>query len=160
MYIDQNEIVRIRVEADEFYDDEPGPPKAAEGVQVRREQGRAPFSVIVSVALFFSLQMCGRRVIVFERSARWPNKDLDRFRGGSLQKQKRKLWMRNDSLDSILLKQTFHVKTSVHTAILGIEQLSVIFKRGVFVNRHPKWVQYPVALQLVIISTDGHYMRF
>ena len=50
MYIDQNEIVRVRVEADEFYDDEPGPPKAAEGVQVRREQGRAPFSVIVSVA--------------------------------------------------------------------------------------------------------------
>jgi DNA-directed RNA polymerase III subunit RPC8 len=52
MYIDQNEIVRIRVEADEFYDDEPGPPKAAEGVQVRREQGRAPFSIIVSVVLF------------------------------------------------------------------------------------------------------------
>jgi DNA-directed RNA polymerase III subunit RPC8 len=49
MYIDQNEIVRIRVETDEFYDDEPGPPKAAEGVQVRRELRRAPFSVIVSV---------------------------------------------------------------------------------------------------------------
>jgi DNA-directed RNA polymerase III subunit RPC8 len=49
MYIDQNEIVRIRVEADEFYDDEPGPPKAAEGVQVRRELRRAPFSIIVSV---------------------------------------------------------------------------------------------------------------
>jgi len=49
MYIDQNEIVRIRVEADEFYDDEPGPPKAAEGVQVMRELRRAPFSIIVSV---------------------------------------------------------------------------------------------------------------
>jgi len=52
MYIDQNETVRIRVEADEFYDDEPGPPKAAEGVQVRREQRRAPFSIIVSITLF------------------------------------------------------------------------------------------------------------
>lgn len=49
MYIDRDEIVRTRVEADEFYDDEPGPPKAAEGVQVRREQGRAPFNIIVSV---------------------------------------------------------------------------------------------------------------
>ncbi|KIM90162.1 hypothetical protein PILCRDRAFT_811890 [Piloderma croceum F 1598] len=50
MYIDQNEVVRIRVEADEFYDDEPGPPKAAEGVQVRRELRRAPFSIICSMA--------------------------------------------------------------------------------------------------------------
>jgi len=50
MYMDQNEIVRIRVEADEFYDDEPGPPKAAEGVQIRRDQGRAPFSIICSMA--------------------------------------------------------------------------------------------------------------
>jgi hypothetical protein len=62
MYMDQNEIVRIRVEADEFYDDEPGPPKAAEGVQIRRDQGRAPFSIIVSIALFFVLA-CGRRMI-------------------------------------------------------------------------------------------------
>ncbi|KAF7967734.1 hypothetical protein HWV62_33252 [Athelia sp. TMB] len=50
MYIDQNEIVRVRVEADEFCDDEPGPPKATEGVQVRREAGRAPFSIVCSMA--------------------------------------------------------------------------------------------------------------
>lgn len=48
MYIDQNEILRVRVESDEFYDDEPGPPKAAEGVQVRKDLRRAPFSVVVS----------------------------------------------------------------------------------------------------------------
>ncbi|EGN96884.1 hypothetical protein SERLA73DRAFT_185115 [Serpula lacrymans var. lacrymans S7.3] len=50
MYIDQGEIVRVRVEADEFYDDEPGPPKASEGVAVKREVRRAPYSVICSIA--------------------------------------------------------------------------------------------------------------
>lgn len=48
MYIDQGEIVRVRVEVDEFYDDEPGPPKAAEGVVIKREPRRAPYTVIVS----------------------------------------------------------------------------------------------------------------
>lgn len=47
MYIDQGEIVRVRVEADEFYDDEPGPPKAAEGVVIKREARRAPYTIIV-----------------------------------------------------------------------------------------------------------------
>ncbi|OAX36313.1 hypothetical protein K503DRAFT_858074 [Rhizopogon vinicolor AM-OR11-026] len=50
MYIDQGEVVRARVEADEFYDDEPGPPKAAEGVAVKREARRAPYSIICSIA--------------------------------------------------------------------------------------------------------------
>ncbi|KAF9231463.1 RNA polymerase III subunit Rpc25-domain-containing protein [Melanogaster broomeanus] len=50
MYIDQGEIIRVRVEADEFYDDEPGPPKAAEGVAVNREVRRAPYSIICSIA--------------------------------------------------------------------------------------------------------------
>ena len=49
MYIDQGEVLRARVEADEFYDDEPGPPKAAEGVAVKREARRAPYSIIVSL---------------------------------------------------------------------------------------------------------------
>ena len=48
MYIDQGEIVRVRVEVDEFYDDEPGPPKAAEGVVIKREARRAPYTIIVS----------------------------------------------------------------------------------------------------------------
>src|SRR6266436_9885179 len=30
LYVDQGEIVRVRVERDEFCDDEPGPPKATE----------------------------------------------------------------------------------------------------------------------------------
>ena len=34
MCIDASEVVRVRVEADEFYDDEPGPSKAQEGVVV------------------------------------------------------------------------------------------------------------------------------
>jgi DNA-directed RNA polymerase III subunit RPC8 len=49
MYIDQGEVVRVRVEADEFFDDEPGPPKMADGVQVHREVKRAPYNVIVSI---------------------------------------------------------------------------------------------------------------
>jgi len=47
MYIDQGEVLRVRVEAEDFYDDEPGPPKMAEGVQVMREPKRAPYNIIV-----------------------------------------------------------------------------------------------------------------
>lgn len=50
MYIDSTEVVRVRVEVDEFVDDEPGPPKATEGVRHERETGRAPYSIIVSHA--------------------------------------------------------------------------------------------------------------
>lgn len=46
MYIDAGEIVRVRVESDEFYDHEPGPPH--KGVHVTREQKKAPYTVIVS----------------------------------------------------------------------------------------------------------------
>lgn len=49
MYIDPGEILRVRVEADEFYDDEPGPPKANEGVQqAKTEARRAPYTITVS----------------------------------------------------------------------------------------------------------------
>lgn len=50
MYIDAGEVVRVRVEADEFYDDEPGPPKATEGVQqtLQLENRRAPYTITVS----------------------------------------------------------------------------------------------------------------
>ena len=51
MYIDQGEIVRVRTETDEFYDDEPGPPKAAEGVAIQHEARRPPYTVIVSLVL-------------------------------------------------------------------------------------------------------------
>ena len=53
MYIDTAEIVRVRVESDEFYDDEPGPPKAAEGVmQAKAERRRPPYTIIVSLLSF------------------------------------------------------------------------------------------------------------
>ena len=48
MYIERDEIIRARVESDEFYDDEPGPPKLTEGVQVKRESKRPPYTVCVS----------------------------------------------------------------------------------------------------------------
>ncbi len=52
LYIDQGEIVRVRVERDEFCDDEPGPPKATEGVLITG-QGvrRLPYTVTVSLRL-------------------------------------------------------------------------------------------------------------
>ena len=65
MYIDQGEVVRVRVESDEFCDDEPGPPKVTEGVQMKRELKRPPYIVCVSgVCLFrftiFLLYFLGR----------------------------------------------------------------------------------------------------
>ncbi|TDL23720.1 hypothetical protein BD410DRAFT_768329 [Rickenella mellea] len=51
MYIDAGEILRTRVEADEFFDDEPGPPKAAEGVMAKKaERRRPPYNVVCSIA--------------------------------------------------------------------------------------------------------------
>ncbi|KAJ7132209.1 RNA polymerase III subunit Rpc25-domain-containing protein [Mycena epipterygia] len=50
MWIDKGEVVRVRVESDEFYDDEPGPIKMAGGVQVVKIQARAPFTVTCSMA--------------------------------------------------------------------------------------------------------------
>ncbi|KIJ55480.1 hypothetical protein M422DRAFT_220177 [Sphaerobolus stellatus SS14] len=50
MYIDRNELARVRVESDEFFDDEPGPPKAAEGVVVQKPPKRSPFQIICSMA--------------------------------------------------------------------------------------------------------------
>jgi DNA-directed RNA polymerase III subunit RPC8 len=50
LYIDQGEIVRVRVERDEFCDDEPGPPKATEGVLIsgQLQARRLPYTVTVS----------------------------------------------------------------------------------------------------------------
>lgn len=70
MYIDQNEIVRVRVEADEFCDDEPGPPKATEGVQVRREAGRAPFSMTVSSFRARHILLVNWKIVVLDGRAR------------------------------------------------------------------------------------------
>ena len=95
MYIDQNEIVRVRVEADEFWDDEPGPPKADSGVQVRRERTRAPFSVIVS-SLMYEVFKGLRAYFGIMDSVRWLNKDLGLSLGGNPQKWKRRLWRKDE----------------------------------------------------------------
>ena len=48
MYIDSGEVVRVRVEADDFCDDEPGPTKASEGaVAAAQLPRRAPYVVCV-----------------------------------------------------------------------------------------------------------------
>lgn len=59
MYIDQGEVLRVRVEADEFCDDEPGPPRAAEGVAARREPTRPPYIVCVRLFVLLFLNVRG-----------------------------------------------------------------------------------------------------
>ncbi|KAF5391714.1 hypothetical protein D9757_001661 [Collybiopsis confluens] len=49
LYIAQGAPIRLRVEADEFFDDEPGPPKAQNGIAVKTEAKRAPYSIIASI---------------------------------------------------------------------------------------------------------------
>ena len=50
MYIELHDTLRVRVESDAFYDDEPGPPKATEGVAMQRERKRSPYTVVCSMA--------------------------------------------------------------------------------------------------------------
>lgn len=81
MYIDAGEVVRVRVEADEFYDDEPGPPKATEGVIAaqEREGRRAPYTITVGPFL------ASRRVtLIIVRSARLQSRDWALCHGGRM----------------------------------------------------------------------------
>jgi DNA-directed RNA polymerase III subunit RPC8 len=50
LYIDQDSPIRVRVEGDEFYEHEPGPPKATEGVRVdlTTEPKQPPYRIMVS----------------------------------------------------------------------------------------------------------------
>ncbi|KAF8336014.1 RNA polymerase III subunit Rpc25-domain-containing protein [Amanita rubescens] len=50
MYIDQGEVIRVRIEGDEFYDFEPGPPKARDGVAIKLEPKRSPYVIVCSIA--------------------------------------------------------------------------------------------------------------
>lgn len=61
LYIDQGEIVRARVERDEFCDDEPGPPKATEGVLISGEARQPPYTVTVSLQLTLTQTACSPR---------------------------------------------------------------------------------------------------
>ena len=61
MYIDQGEILRVRVEADQFCDDEPGPQKFVEGVGAEAKgRVRAPYNVIVCSFFFAVFCLRGR----------------------------------------------------------------------------------------------------
>ena len=87
MYIDQGEVTRVRVEADDFCDDEPGPPKVTEGaagssVQVNREhQRRAPYIVCVSL-LDVLREWSGLNHDFTTRSVRLQSRDLVLWHGG------------------------------------------------------------------------------
>jgi hypothetical protein len=65
-------------------------------------------------------------------SVRWLNKDSGRFRGGSLQKQKR-LWTRDDWLDLIPLELKVPVKTLL-TVNLAEIQVLLVFQRVSITN--------------------------
>ena len=49
-YIDPGNLIRFRIESDQFTDEEPGPPKALEGVRLElvKEAKRPLYSIIVS----------------------------------------------------------------------------------------------------------------
>lgn len=49
MYIEKDEVLRVRVETDEFYDDEPGPPVIIDGQKMEKIEGkrRAPYTIVV-----------------------------------------------------------------------------------------------------------------
>jgi hypothetical protein len=99
IYIDAAEIVRVRVESDEFYDHEPGPPpKALEGVRVAREQKKAPYTITVSPTdgawisfLWVGVTSC------FFGSVRLRSKDLGLYRGGRMRKLRRWTKIERDS---------------------------------------------------------------
>ena len=46
--------MRVRVESDEFHDDEPGPPMAVEGISVTNPNKRPPYTIVVSPISFLS----------------------------------------------------------------------------------------------------------
>jgi hypothetical protein len=83
LYIDQGEIVRARVERDEFCDDEPGPPKASEGVLISGEARRLPYTVTVS--LWLDWPRCSMLTFVTwpSRSAPLPSRVLGQHHGGN-----------------------------------------------------------------------------
>lgn len=94
MYIDASEVVRVRVEADEFYDDEPGPPKAQDGVMVNgqakeREGRRAPYTITVRASFVRYIAVTDE---VPRRSVPSLSKVLVLYRGGRMQGWKR--WTR------------------------------------------------------------------
>jgi len=50
LYFLKNEAVRVRVEDDEFHDDEPGPPMAVDGVYTKAKAKRPPYEITASMA--------------------------------------------------------------------------------------------------------------
>lgn len=90
MYIDAGDVVRVRVESDEFHDDEPGPPKAHEGVQQVQESRRPPYTI--TVCLFHMFAPSSARIDKHRISAPWRNRVWVRHHGGRMQALKQ--WTR------------------------------------------------------------------
>ena len=68
MYIDAGDVVRVRVESDEFHDDEPGPPKAHEGVQQAREIRRPPYTIMVRASPYLHAPLPAASCYLLPRS--------------------------------------------------------------------------------------------
>ena len=87
------ESVSKIVEADEFYDDEPGPPKATEGVhQAPTLEGRrAPYTITVSLFVFRQISSlwvmsmvvtCDLHTVFYERTGTRTSRVVERRRSG------------------------------------------------------------------------------
>ena len=78
MYIDSGEVVRLRVEADDFCDDEPGPTKVSETAAAGAQQPRrAPYVVCVNQIL-----LEGDLLLMHYASVRSQSRVLDLLHGG------------------------------------------------------------------------------
>ena len=53
-YIDRDQQVRVRVEADEFYENEPGPMKIVDGILQQGAVKRPPYTLIVRFSTLVS----------------------------------------------------------------------------------------------------------
>ena len=71
MYIDTGEVLRVRVEIDEFYDDEPGPPKASEGVRVVVERRRPPYKITVCAGSVLAYGRTDAVLVQHTRTGSW-----------------------------------------------------------------------------------------
>lgn len=84
------------MEADEFYDDEPGPPKAMEGIQqAQAEARRPPYTITVSTQLIGRIALANRSFLFSISSVQSRSKGWAPSLGGRMLESR--LWTRVES---------------------------------------------------------------
>lgn len=99
-YIEPGGLIRVRVDSDEFHDDEPGPPRAIEGVSVEDHSRRPPYQIYVRcVQTKFQIAP-----LTLWLSVLLPHKGLVCYRGGRDRNKKTRQWtIERNILDSVLI---------------------------------------------------------